>query len=145
MREIKFRGYSKEYKTMFDYDYIKKASDAMVKICQKFIDDNEIDSIPISTGLFIPTDDKDMVLMQYTGLKDKNGKEIYEGDVIIKRPLLITGEYSNSGFAGVVKFDECSFWVENKNTTYLLWLDYEEAEVLGNIYENKDLLEVSNE
>jgi hypothetical protein len=66
-------------------------------------------------------------LMQYTGLKDKNGKEIYEGD-ILKR----NGE---NGFIQTVKWDDMGMWnIAGANTA-----DYP-IEVIGNIYENPELL-----
>jgi uncharacterized phage protein (TIGR01671 family) len=72
-------------------------------------------------------------IMQYTGLKDKNGKEIYEGDII-------DAEYSGSS-AGkyrnqVQYFDEsCSF--EFANSPMWTW---ENIEIIGNIHENPELL-----
>ena len=74
-------------------------------------------------------------IMQYTGLKDKNGKEIYEGD-IVKGP---------TGYIFNVLFNEGSFKICSneshplKNTMFLMngpeWLV-----VIGNIYENPELL-----
>ncbi len=85
--------------------------------------------------------DEDFVTMQFTGLKDKNGKEIYEGDIIAgvegiyrrdARPTAITFE------KGVFGFNGTSF---SEGESELNWTT-EKAEVIGNIYENPDLLKV---
>lgn len=85
-----------------------------------------------------------IVLMQYTGLRDKNGKEIYEGDILhvleisntrdleYKSPV----EFIDSGFL-VTQPDECQVPLavfHNLDTSYPLF----EIEVIGNIYENAD-------
>jgi len=129
MREIKFRAWDKEKNEMTE------------SICLG--------------GLHIPynSNQDNYVLMQYTGLKDKNGKEIYEGDIVAC---------------------ERSFWKENKKICVVEWKEYDagfnlfypndpvdsevladrkkeqelsmfqvwehEREIIGNIYENPDLL-----
>ena len=84
------------------------------------------------------------ILMQYTGLKDKNGVEIYEGDIVTIRQCDKTS-------IGVVKFGEHEtstdyyadtaqgFYLEDKNRDTFNLIYYGD-EVLGNIYENKELL-----
>lgn len=75
--------------------------------------------------------DSNKILMQSTGLKDKNGKLIYEGD-IIKETLI---DFINEEIITVVKWDKL-------NATYNLENSQNcEREVIGNIYENKSLLE----
>ena len=83
---------------------------------------------------------KDGKLMQYTGLKDKNGKEIYEGDVI--KGLVISLDQKRTFIIiGVVKYKEYGFYLETREGTYAI-TDFEESEVIGNIYDNPELLEV---
>lgn len=73
----------------------------------------------------------DAVVMASTGLKDKNGKEIFEGDVLKHWDEIIIVEYEND-FAG---FNIC--YKLNRYT-----LIPENIEVIGNIYENPELLEL---
>jgi uncharacterized phage protein (TIGR01671 family) len=84
--------------------------------------------------------DRDVaVLMQYTGLKDCNGAEIYEGDIVLWPDQ---GEFS---FTAVVKWDHHSYYMD-----IITWHDNAsfddqdgpELEVIGNIYENPELLRV---
>ena len=71
----------------------------------------------------------DVVLMQYTGLKDKKGVEIYEGDIL---------ESKVYGTADV-KYIDSGFWLIDKKDGQHYFPH--ERKVIGNIYENPDLLE----
>ncbi|HDU1253418.1 TPA: hypothetical protein REV00_002744 [Listeria monocytogenes] len=74
----------------------------------------------------------DVVLMQYTGLKDKNGKKIFEGDI---------GWDEHNECYGVVKFEEGKFLYVWENIAEDLWEVADGIEICGNIHENLDLLE----
>ncbi|HGQ0619424.1 TPA: YopX family protein [Streptococcus pneumoniae] len=83
-------------------------------------------------------------LMQSTGLKDKNGKEIFEGDIVRTTRFLgradeIGGFYEyDKEFIGIVKQLECSWVIDTGSDAVCLWTEIEENEIIGNIYENKE-------
>lgn len=123
MRDIKFRAWHKYQKTMLYDLYL----DFQGNIGIWNYEETEIKFIDRSDCL---------ILMQYTGLKDKNGVEIYEGD------LVAVADYAN--WEGLYKI----IWDE-KNLMYMLkdafgdrekLCEFEEYLVKGNIYENPELL-----
>ena len=114
-RVIKFRAWNVATRVMVD---LKKITPLALNI-----DTN---------GLFIPFSDG-LPLMQYTGLKDKNGKEIYEGDIIKTTTGLIYEVFWCE--------EMFSFRVSNKTSPangYML-SSAELDEVIGNIYEHAEL------
>ena len=80
------------------------------------------------------TIDECVIIRQYTGLKDKNGKEIYEGDIV---------EYEDEindileDYRGIVEFEDGIFTFDGGNPISC----YDEYEVIGNIYENPEFKE----
>ena len=124
MREIKFRAWLKEKKIMGEVLGI----DILHK--EIFFSNEDVDC-------YEHTDFKDIELMEYTGLKDKNEKEIYEGDIVKLR--------ANHGI-GVIKYSDewGAFVVEyiKPRPLVVLGMNYykEDIEILGNIYENSELL-----
>ena len=86
---------------------------------------------------YITVSPDEIELMQSTGLKDKNGKEIFEGDILFG--------YAGEDFWEIVEFDiEEGRWVRKDiyyNSKLGLSENNEFMEIVGNIYENKELLD----
>jgi uncharacterized phage protein (TIGR01671 family) len=114
MREIKFRVWDKGLKKMFNW--------------------------PIDIGYWLPDDGKSVlsgwILMQFTGLKDKNGKEIYEGDIChaYKANSYLKGNYE------VVWDTKRGRWAYKGNTYQVGSSGNLDCEVIGNVFQNNDLL-----
>lgn len=124
MREIKFRVWDPRYKEMVPPkgEGFTVGDFAMGLYPTKFCNE------PSFRDDFVFRDD--LVLMQYTGLKDKNGKEIYEGDIVGSGVLKFVVEFNDRGFWE--PFIDPNDQVANFPSSYL--------KVLGNIYENPELL-----
>lgn len=131
MRELKFRvgdkidntiSYQSEVIIMLDENGI----DTCFDIGSEFMDSKRCGRTK-----------NDLEYMQYTGLKDKNGKEIYEGDIVKIIPMNL---FDDNRFVGKVMFYDGSFVVDNGKESKYLFREMDEVKVIGNIYENKDLL-----
>lgn len=124
MKEIKFRFWNKQIGVM--------TSDVPCLLSVNPLKPTSFSNVFDEIGEFYEA-------MQYTGLKDKNGKEIYDGDVVnIYRELVNeVGDESAEIFRNI-KVE----W--NYKMLAVLVHDIDGVEVIGNIYENTELLETSN-
>lgn len=132
MREIKFRAWRKSSQQMYSWPSLV----AYLTECRADI-----------AATFEGESDGDLVLMQFTGLHDKNGKEIYEGDIVRFKdfqcfrddiyeciePVTYYCEPNNR-----VGFDPMVWHTVVEDGYYNS--EREDYEVIGNIYENGDLL-----
>lgn len=93
-----------------------------------------------ATGEWIVNND--IHLMQSTGILDKNSQEIFEGDVV--RQVRTQPTIENETITGVVTMLEGAWLIVNDNEQLAsdLWSETDENEIIGNIFENKELLEV---
>ena len=134
MKEIKFRVWHKKEKQMIlGGEFV----DLIRNTC--FNGNTTTNINPTFSDMLYESVDEDIQLMQYTGLKDKNEKEIYEGDVVsvfLKKPnmkdegtpiIFENGEFSPKGFG------------------HRDWWKIYEIEITGNIYENSELIERNNQ
>jgi uncharacterized phage protein (TIGR01671 family) len=90
-------------------------------------------------------DFKDVILMQSTGLKDKNGQEIFEGDIITNGiDIVDVRNHETLGFYTMVNGREVFFGHGTSIEEFEEDIEgfTEIAEIIGNIYENPELLEV---
>ena len=83
--------------------------------------------------------DEDIILMQSTGLKDKNGQEIFEGDIVDYKGRKAIIKWHGSYASFIYRFIDKP--KERKAEWSPLYLAYLHVEIIGNIYENQELLE----
>lgn len=154
-REIKFRAWDKEYEKMTyfddeDYSYSCPEVFRLEQVFKKDCNYNDYED-------FRYEDITDEVeLMQYTGLHDKNGKEIYEGDIVTSTDYPFIDE-GKQNYIGIVEYYEdiaqFGFTLKcvNKNKRGISNgfnegfeanndLICEDLEIIGNIYDNPELL-----
>jgi len=135
MREIKFRAWDKDNKTMKTPDSIHWTGGEIDIV--RVEEQQGVSENGVIFRKLIPI--KDYILMQYTGLEDRNGKAIYEGD-IIGNPITVEKyqvKYSQDRFVISSLFDSMT---TQRDGFYDLFQGCSNLEVIGNIYENKELL-----
>ena len=140
MRDIRFRAWDNKEEWMVDDMLLSFDGEILTDDVQPH--DTPYKEIELA-------DEGRYELMQYTGLKDKNGAEIYEGD-IVKRTYLFDGAFGKTHVGEVVYDKESARYVISKPNNFIEpktedlgnTLSYRSTyEVIGNIHENKELLE----
>jgi hypothetical protein len=112
IREIKFRAWDTSAKLMSSWE--------------ELLEPDALSGDTVDLGIF---EYERFKMLQFTGLKDKNGREIYEGDIF---------RYYHYGELNVVEYGEGEYLLENHGLPLNEW--NKGGEVIGNIYENPELL-----
>ena len=123
----KFRAWLKNDREMIDADEIHW-------------DDGHLDFI--GDGITFMRKADEVILMQSTGLQDKNGKEVFIGDIVkctrgCHHEVYLEKEYGGTFIGGMP-----AVYLKGLNVGYA-WTGSEE--IIGNVYENKDILEVTHD
>ena len=135
MRTIRFRAWDEQNKIMHnDFQFIKSGDEGNDWIV--FTSDKQ--TLQDSTHHFEnPYFGQQLKIMEYTGLKDKNGKEIYEGDV--------TKHHSHNTISKWIyssRYLQFMSLESDGTHRYYFDIDKDKLEVIGNIYQNPELMEV---
>lgn len=141
MREIKFRAWDKISGKVRIIDSIAFDKQGKIKVINVW-GYNLIEQEETRIHLSNKKELERIVLTQFTGLYDKNSKEIYEGDIVVFESV-----FNKDKFVGrVMYYSGCKpiLW-DGKYSIDLAETNKEDLEVIGNIYENPELLEANNE
>ena len=123
MREILFRGKRVDNGEWIQGDIVQFPVHGVVRIVEQepSYKDAEVDSDTVG---------------QYTGLTDKNGRKIFEGDIV-------KTSHGGSTYYAKIEWDDGSFWVTNHDIqmpSYISEVSKTYLEIIGNIYDNPELV-----
>ena len=120
-RVIKFRAWDKSFKKIFNCDFVNKEGIGVAE--------------DLTTGITLASS----LVMQFTGLLDKNGKEIYEGDILqdFDTPMWTYSIYWNGHYGSWGMKTKDGFCVAMFRHTELKSYKYE---IIGNLYETPNLV-----
>jgi len=138
MREIKFRAWNKKIEMMINYKGLDVALSLEGEIMPLNINNSSAEELSYKRE-----NSEEYIIMQYTGLHDKNGKEIYEGDIV--KNTIFSSKFNSKYYVE---------WNENSASFLILtppltlsgfqnhFPNYStiQLEIIGNIYENPKLL-----
>lgn len=122
MRDIKFRAWDKDAKEMLSHEQINQL---------------DKDGIVHLMDIIKPNNNDGITIMQFTGLHDKNGKEIYEGDIIKWGQIVRMVVFKDGSFRTVKSNGSNS---KTSGNLHSRKIHFFKMEVIGNIYEHPELL-----
>lgn len=129
MRPIKFRVWDKQEKKMLQW------GSGVIAINHQL----SVETVP--SGKLLKH--SDIELMQFTGLLDANDREIYEGDIVLTENEQQGAHPCEESYEGVVTYQGDAFHIVQSHDTYtptLKNITIQHIEVIGNIYENSNLI-----
>jgi uncharacterized phage protein (TIGR01671 family) len=132
MRQIKFRAWDKDSKRMHYAEDLIGPGGWVIQFHGE----------PLKIGIHSVFEPENVKLMQYTGLEDKNGKEIYEGD-IVRTTRISVGFWRVRArkLTGEVVYQPGAFTIGHGAAAQLISPHRDDLEVIGNIYEHPELIE----
>lgn len=138
MREIKYRAYVNDVAYSYGMGEVIEIDFDDKFVVIKFPDQ----PIPINLPL------ERVEILEYTGIEDKDRFEIYEGDIVQFNSTYTTYDAEKATQTGKVFYRDCNFCITDSAEEMNYWLGsthVKNVEVVGNIYENPELLEATND